>query len=283
MKRLLFAFLAIVLTGTSALAADENVRAAQTRLKNDGFYFGEATGVVDSDTSSAISRYQIRNGLPITGQLDAETAKALGVTAAATTGKAAAPDSESWRRLRKSDRQFLERLETTRPGGKAGRSAPAQPAPREDRVAAEARPPQPAERSSAAPAGERDGGVFVLSRERLRDYVGAFVLAGLDPRVGAELEFFGESVTYYNRGLLRRDRIREDLQQYNNRWPQRRFWLDGEIEVQPQADSRVRVSFPLRYELRNGNKRSAGRVQKTLHLEVLGEDLQIVAVNERKI
>jgi hypothetical protein len=128
-----------------------------------------------------------------------------------------------------------------------------------------------------------DSRVFVLSRERLRDYVGAFVLAGLDPRVGAELEFFGDRVAYYNQGTLGREKIRADLQQYANRWPERRFWLDGDVNVQPQADSRLRVTFPLRYELRSGSKRSSGKVQKTMLVEVVGEDLQIVAVNERKL
>jgi len=52
--------------------------------------------------------------------------------------------------------------------------------------------------------------------------------------------------------------------------------------MEPQRDGRRRVTFPLRYELQNGGKRSSGKVQKSLLLEVAGEDLQIVAVNESK-
>jgi hypothetical protein len=44
----------------------------------------------------------------------------------------------------------------------------------------------------------------------------------------------------------------------------------------------VRVTFPLRYELRNGGKHSSGKVDKTIVLETAGDDLEIVAVNERK-
>ena len=79
-----------------------------------------------------------------------------------------------------------------------------------------------------------------------------------------------------------REKIRRDLRAYNRRWPERRFWLAGEVEVEPQADSRLRVTFPLRFELRNGSKRASGKVLKTLIVEVTGEDLQIVSVNERK-
>jgi hypothetical protein len=122
-----------------------------------------------------------------------------------------------------------------------------------------------------------------FSTERLRDYVGAFVLAGLDPNIGSEVDFFADRVQYYDEGIKDREKIRADLKRYDSRWPGRKFWLAGDITVEPQNDKRVRVTFPLRYELRNGAKRSSGKVDKTVVLELAGDDLQIVAVNERKI
>ena len=279
-KLLATAVLVLVCTVAKA-AVDENVRAAQQRLKSDGFYFGETNGTLDAGTSAAISRYQIRNGLQITGQLDADTARALGVASVAASGNAAPADASSWRRLKKSDRQFLERLESTKPGRKPG--VVASPASADRAPGRTSRAAPASDGPGSATGGSEDETVLVLSRERLRDYVGAFVLAGLDPRVGAELEFFGEPVGYYDQGTLSREKIRADLQRYAQRWPERRFWLAGEVDVQPQADSRLRVTFPLRYELRNGSRRSSGKVLKTLQVEVLGEDLQIVGVNERKM
>jgi hypothetical protein len=123
------------------------------------------------------------------------------------------------------------------------------------------------------------GGINV---DRLRDYVGAFVLAGLDPHVGSEAEFFADRVQYYDEGIIGREKIRKDLQHYAAHWPDRRFWLDGQINVEPQNGNRVRVTFPLRYDLRNGTKHSSGKIDKTLVLQSDGDDLQIVAVNERK-
>jgi peptidoglycan hydrolase-like protein with peptidoglycan-binding domain len=57
---------------------DPLVSSAQQTLKDQGFYYGEVTGRKDADTTAAIRRYQIRNGLKITGDLNAETQKALG-------------------------------------------------------------------------------------------------------------------------------------------------------------------------------------------------------------
>jgi hypothetical protein len=96
------------------------------------------------------------------------------------------------------------------------------------------------------------------------------------------VDFFGDRVRYYDEGVIGREQIRQDLKRYAERWPDRRFWLDGDITVEPQNGGRVRVTFPLRYELRNGDKRSSGKVDKTIVLEPAGDDLQIIAVSERK-
>jgi peptidoglycan hydrolase-like protein with peptidoglycan-binding domain len=100
MKRLLLSLLALTVCGIASAAADENVHAAQARLKEGGFYFAEPSGTYDSETAAAVSRYQIRNGLQITGQLDAATSKSLGVAAAAANPPAPSSDPDSWRRLR---------------------------------------------------------------------------------------------------------------------------------------------------------------------------------------
>jgi hypothetical protein len=118
----------------------------------------------------------------------------------------------------------------------------------------------------------------------LRDYVGAFVLAGLDPKAGAELEFFVDRVDYFGDAQISRDRIRRDLLRYDARWPERRFWLAVDVEVRPESNQRLRVTFPLRYELTRNAERASGTVQKTLvHQRTANANLEIVAVNEKKI
>lgn len=58
---------------------DETIASMQQALKGQGFYYGEITGTKDADTTAAIRRYQIRNGLKITGDLNEETQKSLGL------------------------------------------------------------------------------------------------------------------------------------------------------------------------------------------------------------
>lgn len=61
--------------------ADNQVRDVQAELKKQGFYYGEADGAEGAETTAAIRRFQIRNGLTVTGKINAETLAALGLGA----------------------------------------------------------------------------------------------------------------------------------------------------------------------------------------------------------
>ena len=79
MKSSCLAFLVLLLAGVSPLRADQTTSTVQQALKDQGFYYGNVNGQKTADTTSAIRRYQIRNGLQITGEIDAETLRSLGV------------------------------------------------------------------------------------------------------------------------------------------------------------------------------------------------------------
>jgi peptidoglycan hydrolase-like protein with peptidoglycan-binding domain len=78
MKKILPLLLFVLLAGS--LWADDQTRAIQQRLKDQGFYYGEVDGQGGEETSAAIRRYQIRHGLRVTGQLNDETLHSLGMS-----------------------------------------------------------------------------------------------------------------------------------------------------------------------------------------------------------
>ena len=51
----------------------------QQALKDQGFYYGEVSGEMNANLTAAIRRYQIRNGLQVSGELNNETLKSLGI------------------------------------------------------------------------------------------------------------------------------------------------------------------------------------------------------------
>jgi peptidoglycan hydrolase-like protein with peptidoglycan-binding domain len=65
--------------------ADSTVQQAQEELKAQGYYFGQIDGDKNADTIAAIRRFQIRNGLPVTGELDQETLRVLHADSSSST------------------------------------------------------------------------------------------------------------------------------------------------------------------------------------------------------
>jgi hypothetical protein len=319
--RFLLLGIAIGLVSAGSISADDNVRevqGVQEKLRDGGFYSGQIDGAYSSQLAEALTRYQTDNKLPVTGQLDVDTSSALDVKPAIIKNRAAPERSSENSRQRRSGehKTSTEARKTSSPGTEETesstetqqRTAPeataASASETGNTTAASARSAteaaenvQPAsappaagqnsqrttETASAAPpavsSSSDDGDI---STERLRQYVGAFVHAGLDPQVGPEADFFADRVKYYDQGVIDREQIRNDLQNHAAHWPERHFWFAGNIRIEPQHRKRVRVTFPLRYELRNGATYSSGTINKTLVLEPAGENLQILAVSESK-
>lgn len=73
----------LCLAGAGTLRADEALRRVQQSLRDQGFYYGPIDGSPGDETTQAVRRYQIRNGLPVTGQLDDETRRTIEKTGGA--------------------------------------------------------------------------------------------------------------------------------------------------------------------------------------------------------
>jgi peptidoglycan hydrolase-like protein with peptidoglycan-binding domain len=273
MKRFFLCFLLVILGAVGAARADETVRAVQMRLKAGGFYFGEINGKYNSATAAGVTRYQIRNGLQITGKLDQPTRYALGVSASEPKTPMPRFGEDVWRALRKSDQAAIDKMIAEEDAKKNDKLRPSE--------VVSNKPPTPKSIKATTTTTTSTSSATRSRDERLHDYIAAFVLAGLDPQVGAETEFFADRVNYFGEANVTREKIRHDLERYNERWPARGFLLAGELVVHEEGNA-LNVSFPLRYELRNGPKHATGKVWKTLVLEKTADDFQIVAVNEQK-
>ena len=121
--------LALPLLLAAVAFADDQLRGVQSELKTQGFFYGDANGQTSPETTAALRRYQIRNGLEVTGALNKETLAALGgagkpapQVAPPPAQKAATPEpaKKPPLNLRKdesvedADRAFLEREEARR-------------------------------------------------------------------------------------------------------------------------------------------------------------------------
>jgi peptidoglycan hydrolase-like protein with peptidoglycan-binding domain len=78
MKRKIVYFV-VALFVMGSVRADQTVQSVQQVLKDQGFYYGNVTGDKSAETTAAVRRYQIRNGLQVTGEMNPETLRALNI------------------------------------------------------------------------------------------------------------------------------------------------------------------------------------------------------------
>lgn len=70
--------LVATLCAAGFVQADQTIRSLQQTLKDKGLYYGSVTGEKSAETAAAIRRYQIRNGLKVTGEINDETLRSIG-------------------------------------------------------------------------------------------------------------------------------------------------------------------------------------------------------------
>jgi peptidoglycan hydrolase-like protein with peptidoglycan-binding domain len=76
-----------MLCAINLLRADQTISSLQQTLKNRGFYYGAVTGEKSAETTAAIRRYQIRNGLKVTGEINEETLRSVNPNAVASASQ----------------------------------------------------------------------------------------------------------------------------------------------------------------------------------------------------
>lgn len=113
---------AVIFMGSMMLMrADQLVERVQQALKDEGFYYGEVNGDMNANLTAAIRRYQIRSGLQVTGELNDETLRSLGIRSSGLSRPTSRPASPT----------------------PASGTGPAEPSPDETQTASPAPPVQP--------------------------------------------------------------------------------------------------------------------------------------------
>src|SRR5437764_14863502 len=78
MKRTIL-HLVVALCVVGSVRADQTIQSVQQALTDQGFYCGNGTGEKSAETTAAIRRYQIRNGLQVNGEITSEALRSLNV------------------------------------------------------------------------------------------------------------------------------------------------------------------------------------------------------------
>jgi peptidoglycan hydrolase-like protein with peptidoglycan-binding domain len=109
MKRTIVYFV-VALCVMGSVSADQTVQSVQQALKDQGFYYGNVTGEKSAETTAAVRRYQIRNGLQVTGEMDPQTLHSLNVN----SNSAASSQSTSKPAVAQQNTNTVRPVETPR-------------------------------------------------------------------------------------------------------------------------------------------------------------------------
>src|SRR5881275_1874518 len=93
MKRAI-AHLLLAMCVAGVVRADQTTQSVQQALKGQGFYYGNVTGDKSAETTAAVRRYQIRNGLQVTGEINPETLQSLSSSSNSNSASSSQPASK---------------------------------------------------------------------------------------------------------------------------------------------------------------------------------------------
>jgi len=103
-------YFVVALSVIGSVSADQTVQSVQQALKDQGFYYGNVTGEKSAETTAAIRRYQIRDGLQVTGEMDPQTLHSLNVN----SNSAASSQSTSKPAVAQQNTNTVRPVETPR-------------------------------------------------------------------------------------------------------------------------------------------------------------------------
>jgi hypothetical protein len=79
------------------------------------------------------------------------------------------------------------------------------------------------------------------------------------------VSFYADKVDLLDKGMVSKETVRNNLQQYFDRWPVTKWTLAGKVDVKPLSASRYQLAYPVTFEVSNpaSNRRIVGTANET--------------------
>ncbi len=99
----------------------------------------------------------------------------------------------------------------------------------------------------------------------------------------ALVSFYADHVDYLDKGLVSRDVVRHDFQQYFTRWATAKWMLAGPVKVTPLGTSKYQLAFSIAFDVASSdtNRRVTGTAEET-QIVMVGSDGAAKIVSSRE-
>jgi hypothetical protein len=98
-----------------------------------------------------------------------------------------------------------------------------------------------------------------------------------------EISFYADEVAYFDNGNVTKEFVVEDIKKYDQRWPGRRYWVDGEpkVEMVDSARDIARAVVTLGFVVQNRQKTIWGSCQNVIFIRDASTNPMVMGVRSK--
>jgi S1-C subfamily serine protease len=117
----------------------------------------------------------------------------------------------------------------------------------------------------------------------LKKFVRDFVASGNYDDPSVESSFYAEQVDYFDDGKVSKDFVISDIRNYNQRWPKRGYWVNGEPTIRVVGSERdiVRAVVTIGFGVSNGRKSVKGSCEDVLLIRDASSNPKVISVKSK--
>lgn len=120
-----------------------------------------------------------------------------------------------------------------------------------------------------------DPTLAVLDDAEVAQFADAYLKAGEQDQLPSALNLYADMVDYYDQGLVSKEVLYQDKQDYMSRWPQRRYQRVSGIATLASTSSTRTIRFDYIYRVARPGKQLSGKAYVVLGLEKFGDQIRI--------
>jgi hypothetical protein len=121
------------------------------------------------------------------------------------------------------------------------------------------------------------------SQPDLKEFVRNFVTSGNYDDPAVESSFYAEEVDYFDDGKVGKAFVVNDIKNYNQRWPTRSYWVDGDptVRIVDSVRDVAKAIVVLRFSVQNGRKTVGGSCQNTILIRDASANPKVISVKSK--
>jgi len=120
-----------------------------------------------------------------------------------------------------------------------------------------------------------------ITKEEISAFISRLLYLNGTKDLSAVAPFYADKVDYYDRGIVSRDKVLQDLKYYFRNWTEVDTRLDGDIVIAGfEPEVRI-VKFICSFSVKNEKKSIAGKTENIWQIQRINGELRLIDVKQK--